>query len=70
MSVDLERAVDRLVIGDLVIDICAVERRAAEMAELGALGSRRLVSAWLVGLSCGVTCSFFTSASALCVHRR
>ena len=38
----LERAVDRLVIGDLVVDIGLVERGAVELAELGALRRRPL----------------------------
>ena len=59
-----ERAVDRLVIGDLVVDVGLVERGALQFRQLlelggGVLGQRRLVS-----LSSGVTLSFLTSASA------
>ena len=61
----LKRAVDLLVVGDLVVDIGLVECRAVELGKLGALSSAAAsLSALLVALSSGVTFSFLTRSSA------
>ena len=60
----LERGVDRLVIGDLVVGVGLVERRAAQRFSSARLASACLTSDLLVSLSCGVTLSFLTSARA------
>ena len=61
----LERAVDRLVIGDLVVDIGLVERGALQLGDSSAsLSAAFLDSVRLVSLSSGVTLSFLTRSSA------
>ncbi len=65
MSWVLERAVLRLVVGDLVVDIGLVEGGAVELGELRALGGRLLGQRLAGGVVLpGVTFSFLTSASA------
>jgi hypothetical protein len=60
----LQRGIDRLVIGYLIVDVGLVERLAVELGELARLSAACVLNALLVSLSSGVTPSFFTSANA------
>ena len=60
----VHRVKHRLVIGDFVIDVGLVERRALQSLERGKVASPPALRLRLVGLSSGVTFSFVTRATA------
>jgi hypothetical protein len=56
----VERVEHAFMIGDLVIDIRLVEDAAGDVFSLAMFASPPCLRLWLVGLSSGVTLSFFT----------
>ena len=60
-----ERIIDRLMVGDFIPHIFAIECGAVQLAKLCALGVGGLGQRGAGGSAAGVTSSFLTSASAL-----